>query len=210
MQENNEHKHPPAARAPRADSAQPSQPPPAHRRVLKKELLDKVSSLEGQVARLSEEAEKARKECQQEKDRLLRAIAQERNLRSRAAAEEKVQLHAAKDQMLSSFLPLVDNFELALSAKEQSLDSLHEGVEIILRQLKGILTSHGVEEINPLHQPFDPNLHEAVGTASAADLPEGTVAAVQRKGFLLNRQLLRPAQVVVVAKPAEEGEQQTG
>jgi len=184
------------------------QPSPARKRLLKKDLLEKVASLEGQVAQLREEAEKTQEALEQERDRLLRAIAQERNLRNHAAKEEGLRLNVAKAQILSSFFPPLDNLELALGSKEENWDSLHQGVEIIMRQLKEVLASQGIVEVNPLHQPFDPAFHEAVGTTSDAELPEGTVAAVQRRGFLVNGQLLRPAQVVVVAKPPEAAEEE--
>lgn len=174
------------------------------RTLLKKELLEKVASLEAEVARLREDSEKAEGAFGQERDRLLRALAQERNLRNRAAADELARLRFLKEQILSSFLPLLDDFDRALASQGQNPDSLRQGLEIILRQLKETLTSHGVEEMDSLGKPFDPSLHEAVGTRETPDLPEGTVAAVERKGFLLNGELLRPARVVVATKAATE------
>lgn len=175
-----------------------------HKTVLKRELLEKVASLEAEVAQLQRHSERAQHALQEERDRLLRALAHERNLRNRAAAEEGARLNSVKEQALCSFLPLLDDFDRALSYQDPNPDSLRQGLEIILRQLRDTLASHGVEEMTSLGQPFDPNCHEAVGTVSAVDLPQGTVATVQRKGFLLDGKVLRPAQVVVATNPPEE------
>jgi len=172
--------------------------------MLKKELVETIVSLEDQIAKLHADSEASRNAFQEERDRLLRALAEERNLRNRAAANEQVRLHSLKLNILSSFLPVLDNFDRALTQQYQDLDSLRQGMEIILRQLSDALATHGVAEIPSLGQPFDHDLHEAVGIASLTDLPEGMVVAVQRKGFLLDGKLLRPAQVLVAKRPPEQ------
>ena len=178
--------------------------------MLKKELTEKIASLEDQIAQLRADGEASRSAFQEERDRLLRALAEERNLRNRAAANEQVRLHSLKLSLLSSFLPVLDNFDRALTQQYQDLGSLRHGMEIILRQLSDILAAHGVAEIPSLGEPFHHDLHEAVGTAPDADLPDGTVAAVQRKGFLLDGKLLRPAQVLVAKRPADQEDEGDG
>ena len=112
--------------------------------------------------------------------------------------------------LLGRLLPVLDNFQRALSAGEpgDSRDPFREGVSLTLQQLKEILAREGLEEIPAVGEPFDPHLHEAVETRVVEGLGEGIVLEELRKGYRFRGQLLRPALVRVSAKgdnkPAEE------
>lgn len=134
-------------------------------------------------------------------DRYLRLAADLDN--SKKAAERAYALRAqqAWEKLVRDLLPLVDNLERALQnvppAERQA--GLYSGVELTLRDLKNTLRKHGVERVEALGQPFDPQLHEAVGAVPNPTLAPGTVMRVDLPGYLLDGRLLRPARVLVTA-----------
>jgi molecular chaperone GrpE len=139
-------------------------------------------------------------------ERLLRATADFENFKKRAARERQDAARFANESLVQKLIPVLDNFEMALSAAQSaqgaSVESLQAGVTMILQQLKVALTDAGVEEVDAAGKAFDPNLHEAVSQAETTDVPEGNVVQQLRKGYKLRERLLRPATVVVAKKPA--------
>lgn len=151
--------------------------------------------------------EAAKKEAAANHDRYLRAVADLENFRRRTVREkEELRLFAAS-RLLEDLLPALDNLSLGLAAAKQpnaDLKALAGGVELVQQQLKGALASHGLKEINPEGQPFDPHQHEAISHAPSKDVKAEHVLTVVRTGYILNGRLLRPASVVVSSgKPAE-------
>jgi molecular chaperone GrpE len=140
-------------------------------------------------------------------DRLLRTTADFENFKKRAAREKIETAQYASAALLQKILPVLDNFEMALtaaeSAKDEKLGALQSGVTMIQQQLKGILAELGLEEIDAAGKPFDPAQHEAVSQQESADVPEDYVLQQLRKGYKFKDRLLRPATVVVSKKPAE-------
>jgi molecular chaperone GrpE len=90
----------------------------------------------------------------------------------------------------------------AATSHDPAVKSLHMGVNMILGQLRNALTESGLEEVEALDKPFDPNVHEAISQLERGDLPEGQVVQQTRKGFKYRDRLLRPASVIVSRKPA--------
>ena len=134
-------------------------------------------------------------------DLLLRKTAEFDNYRKRIERERtSVQQSAAAD-LISELLPLVDDLERALSVDTESAstDTYRAGVELIHRQLLGILEKRGVAPIDALGTPFDPEFHQAVATGPADDdeHPDGAVIEEHRRGYTLHGRLLRPAMVKV-------------
>ena len=101
------------------------------------------------------------------------------------------------------FLPIVDNLELAVSAKG-SYEGLKSGVELIVVQMKKLLDGFGVHEISALGEPFDPSIHEAIARFEDAEVTEQIVADELQKGYFMDGRLLRPS-MVRVAVPVEPG-----
>lgn len=132
-------------------------------------------------------------------DQLQRLKAEFDNYRKRLQREgEALRLRAAEG-LVESLLPVVDNMERALEAAGKHEESkLVEGVELVSGQLRSVLASQGLEEV-PAEPgvPFDPTVHEAVLAQESAEYPEGTIAAVLEKGYLLHGRLLRPVKVIV-------------
>ena len=139
-------------------------------------------------------------------DRYVRLNADFDNFRKRAARDREDGVRAAQERLLGKLLPVVDNFDMAMaatgSAQNTTVESLKAGVQMIQGQLKAVLSESGVEEIDAIGKPFDPNLHEALSQMESADAPEGTVLQQLRKGYKMRDRLLRPASVIVAKKPA--------
>lgn len=138
------------------------------------------------------------------KDKYVRLAADFDNYKKRAAREKTDASKYANESLLERLLPVLDNFEAALtavnSAQSGNVDSLKTGVQMIFGQLKATLSEMGLEEIDATGKSFDPNLHEAVSQQPSADVPEGQVLQQLRKGYKLRDRLIRPAMVVVSRK----------
>jgi molecular chaperone GrpE len=142
----------------------------------------------------------AKNEAAQNRDRYLRAMADLENFRRRAVREKDELRAIATGRVLEDVFPVIDNLTLALAAAKQpgaDIKSLLGGLDMVLTQLKSALASHGLKEINPAGQPFDPHQHEAISHQPSPDVKEEHVMNVVRPGYSLNGRLLRPASVVV-------------
>jgi len=140
-------------------------------------------------------------------DRLLRTTADFDNFKKRAAREKIESAQYATASVLTKVLPVLDNFEMALAAAQGSananLASFQSGVAMIQQQLKNVLVESGLEELDAVGKPFDPNFHEAISQQESAEVPEGNVLQQVRKGYKLKDRLLRPAAVIVAKAPAK-------
>jgi molecular chaperone GrpE len=158
---------------------------------------------EQQIAELKEKAEKAQSYYEQ----LLRTAADLENYKKRAARERQEAVKFANEGLLEKIIPVLDNFEMALTAAgaaNTSVESLQAGISMVHQQLKSALADVGLEEINAAGKPFDPNFHEAISQQESANAPEGQVVQQMRKGYKLRDRLLRPASVIVAKKPAKD------
>jgi len=162
-----------------------------------------VTSLtEPEIQALKAEAEKARHYYEQ----WARTTADLENYKKRATRERQEAIKFANESLIEKLIPVLDNFDSALAATANanataSAQSLQTGINMILQQLKTVLTEAGLEEIDASDKPFDPNWHEALSQQPSADVPEGHVLQQLRKGYKLRDRLLRPAGVVVAKKP---------
>ena len=125
------------------------------------------------------------------------------NYRRRVEEERAQQASIAGLSVLSRLLPILDDFHRALAnASEAELQSgWGQGVQLVERNLTGLLAAEGVEVIPAEGAEFDPRLHEAVGSAPSTDVPEGHVLHVARQGYRKGERILRPTQVVVAKRP---------
>jgi molecular chaperone GrpE len=133
------------------------------------------------------------------KDLAARNQAELENYRKRVARDREDDIRRAKSGLLEDLLPVLDNFELGMIEvrKGDPKSPVVIGLEMIERQLKEFSASAGLETIDALGAPFDPNLHEAVSQEESATVPENHVVRQLRKGFKLRERLIRPAMVVV-------------
>jgi molecular chaperone GrpE len=133
------------------------------------------------------------------RDLALRSQADFDNYKKRAAREKDEAIKYANSSLLERLIPIIDNFELGLSAArgEGEKSPIFSGMSMVLKQLTDFLADNGLQPIDATGQKFDPNLHEAIAHEPSAEIPEGTVIRQTRRGYRLKDRLLRPSSVVV-------------
>ena len=141
----------------------------------------------------------AKAESKANYERYLRSVADLENFRRRTLREKEELRKYATSSLIEDLLPALDNLELGLlSAKHHKEGaSIAQGFVMVAQQLKSILQSHGLQEIDPTGQDFDPHRHESTGQEPSDTLEDGKVLRVHRKGYLLHDRLLRPAMVIL-------------
>ena len=148
----------------------------------------------------------AKKEAADNYARYLRAVADLENYRKRTVREKDELRQYAATRVLEDLLPVLDNLALGLAAAKQTgaeMKGLIGGVEMVMVQLKAALANHGLVEIDPAGQAFDPHQHQAISHQPSATIPAEHVLTVVRTGYALNGRLLRPASVIVSSGPAK-------
>ncbi len=138
-------------------------------------------------------------ELDEMRENYLRQVAEFDNYRKRTAKEKEETYTYALAKCITEFLPVMDNFERALSC-ETTDENYKKGVEMIYHQLGDMLKKMGVSEIAAEGEPFDPNLHNAVSQKEDPDFGESTVCQVFQKGYAIGDRIIRHA-MVVVANP---------
>jgi molecular chaperone GrpE len=131
--------------------------------------------------------------------RFLRAQADFDNYRRRTLKEKEELSKYASAKLISELLPVVDNFQRALKAGgEAANDSAYsKGIEMIYRQFVQVLENEGLKAMNPVGQPFDPELHQAIMQVESEEYGEGIVVEVVQEGYWLKDKVIRPAMVKV-------------
>jgi molecular chaperone GrpE len=120
------------------------------------------------------------------------------NFRKRAAKDMAAAGARAKAGLIRELLPVVDNLERALGAVNSD-DGVGQGLKLVYAELQGVLTRNGVVAMEPVGEPFDPTVHEAISTHAQEGAEPGTVFDVVEKGYKLGDAVIRPARVVVAA-----------
>jgi molecular chaperone GrpE len=138
-------------------------------------------------------------------DRVARLQAEFENARKRAEREKAEFREYATGSVIEQFLPVMDNFELALKSTGNA-DQLRSGVELIVKQMEDVLRQLQVTPVPTVGEEFDPRVHEALGSVERDDLPDQHVAEEIRRGYKLRERLLRPAMVRVVNNPKQTSE----
>lgn len=141
-----------------------------------------------------------RREVEASRERTLRVAAEFDNFRKRAAKERQEAGWRAQGDLVRGLLDALDDLQRFAAVDPSTVDSktVVEGIGLVEKKIVKSLAGHGFEVVNPIDHPFDPNLHEALGTAPAAAAEEdGLVATVYQVGYVINGHLLRPARVVV-------------
>lgn len=135
-------------------------------------------------------------------DRVARLQAEFENARKRAEREKAEYRDYAAGSIVEQFLPVLDNFELALKASG-SVEQMRSGIELIVKQMEEVLRQMQVTAIPTVGEEFDPRVHEALGSVEREDLPDQHVAEEIRRGYKIRERLLRPAMVRVVSNPKQ-------
>lgn len=163
---------------------------------------DTVSAAEeaGEVASDSSEAARRLQELTEEyQGRVLRVQADFDNFRRRTQKEKEELAQYATSKLVGELIPVMDNFERALATVPASPESeaFAKGVNMIFRQLEGVLKSEGLTAMEAVGQPFNPEYHQAIMQVESEEYEEGIVTEEVQKGYLLKDKVLRPAMVKV-------------
>lgn len=142
------------------------------------------------------ELELTRKALAEEHDKYLRLAAEYDNFRKRSIKEKDARYTDAKADTVGKFLPVYDDLERALS-NETSDEAYKKGVELIMTELRKIMSGLGVEEFGAVGDPFDPNAHNAVMHIENEELGENVIAQVFQRGFRMGEKVIRHAVVQV-------------
>lgn len=162
--------------------------------------LGDVEGESGQPGVQDEETERLRRALDDERDRHLRLRADFDNVRRRASRELADARRDGQRAALLPLLPVLDTLERALAAGSTDPE-FYDGVAATYRLFVNALREAGAVPIEGAGSPFDPNVHEAVGTVPSDSVEPGTVLREIRRGWRLGDELLRPAQVFVAAPP---------
>lgn len=146
---------------------------------------------------------KAEQERDQYLDLLQRTRADFDNYQKRSQRDRQDERRYSASPLALELLPVIDNLERALAAAAQAGEKspLVQGVNIVHTQMLDALKRHGITRMEVLHQPFDPNHHQAVMQQPNGDVAPNTVLQVLQPGFLIHDRVLRPASVIVAAAP---------
>ncbi len=155
---------------------------------------------EAKIAELEAALLASQAQVKDQQDAVLRAKAEEQNVRRRAEGDiDKARKYALK-KFAGELLPVIDNLERALEngdKENEAAKALLEGVELTLQTFISTVEKFGLTVINPVGEAFNPELHQAIGMQASPDHESNTVMIVMQKGYSLNEQVLRPAMVMV-------------
>ncbi len=163
------------------------------------------------VEELSQKLEAAEQKATENWDKVLRIQAEMENLKRRTQKDLENAHKFALENFVKELLTVVDSLELGLQAAigdSPEVQKFREGSELTLKQFEAVFSKFNIEVVNPLGQPFDPGLHQAMAMQPSADAEPNSVINVFQKGYVLNGRLLRPA-MVVVAKANDNPPQET-
>jgi molecular chaperone GrpE len=152
------------------------------------------------TAGLHQEYERLRAERDGLIDRLARLQAEFDNARKREQRERADYRAFAVSDAVEQFLPVLDNFRLALNSTGTA-EQLRTGVELIAKQMDEVLRGLNVTPVEKVGQPFDPRVHEALESVERSDLPDHQVIDEIRRGYRIKERLLRPALVRIAVNP---------
>ena len=159
-----------------------------------------LEAAENTLEELEQMLEEARNKAAENWDQLLRVQAELENSRRRAQRDVENAHKFALEKFALELLPVRDSLEMGLeaaSAEDVGIEKLREGTELTLKMLSNAMEKFGINEINPVGEPFNPELHQAMSMQESTEHEPNTVTAVMQKGYLLNDRLIRPAMVIV-------------
>ena len=169
--------------------------------VLEEEVIEETSEAcedaeAGEEAEAQAEEKETNPEDEALNERYLRLMADFQNFKRRTEKEKSDIYAFANEKIIGELLNVIDNFERALAAGDAE-DNFYKGMEMILKQLLGVIEKAGASEIKALGEDFDPNFHNAIMMEDSTEYESGKVTGVLQKGYVLNNKVIRPAMVKV-------------
>ena len=151
---------------------------------------------EEQEVQKSNDLDYTEKELEETVDRLKRVMAEFENYKKRNSKEREILYNNVLADIIAAFLPVVDNLEKACMTNTAD-ENMKQGIELVVKQINDIFTRFGVENIETVGKPFDPEVHEAVSSVQDDSLGEKIVKEEFRKGYKIGTKIIRHAMVVV-------------
>jgi len=149
---------------------------------------------------LKEEVAEKNKAIEEQKNKYLRALADLDNFKKRSNLEKEEIFRFANEMLIKEILAVIDGFSKAIEfAGKGSTEELVKGIALVKKQLEDAMQKFGVEIVESVGKPYDPNFHEAILT-KVSDQAPGVVLEEVQKGYILHGRLIRPA-MVIVSKP---------
>jgi len=153
---------------------------------------EKVENIENESAEMTA----TEKELEETVDRLKRVMAEFENYKKRSSKEKETLYNSLLADIISSFLPVLDNLEKAIQVKTAD-ENMKQGIELVVKQILDIFAKFGVEKIETVGKPFDPEVHEAVSSVQDETLGEKIVKEEFRTGYKIGLKVIRHAMVIV-------------
>lgn len=162
------------------------------------EILEEVEKVEekDEITKLKDTILLQKEKLEEQEDRLKRLMAEFDNFKKRSSKEREGLYNSLISDICTSLLPVIDNLEKAVSVKTED-EAYKQGIELVLKQFKDVLTANGVQEIEAVGMPFDPEVHEAVGMVTDETLGEKIIKEEYRKGYKIGNKVIRHSMVVV-------------
>lgn len=142
------------------------------------------------------ELTKTEQELEETVDRLKRVMAEFENYKKRNTKEREQLYNSLLADIIASFLPVLDNLEKAVTAKTED-ENMKQGIELVVKQIQDIFAKFGVETIETVGKPFDPEVHEAVSSVQDETLGEKIIKEEFRKGYKIGSKIIRHSMVIV-------------
>ncbi|MGH9953528.1 MAG: nucleotide exchange factor GrpE, partial [Nitrososphaeraceae archaeon] len=163
---------------------------------------DYVLNLENQLSQTEEERQKAKEEADSNMNKLRYLMADFDNYRKRMERQVESKINQGKAELILKFVSIHDDLSRAVETAKQgkSEQFVIEGLEGILRNVETLFDAEGVKEIETTGTPFDPNIHDAISFKFDDTVPENTVIAEIRKGYMISDKVLRPSLVEISKK----------
>ncbi len=148
---------------------------------------------------LQEEIDRLKEEAASYYEQHLRSLAEVDNIRKRALREKEEYIKFSAVPVIKKVLLVMDDLERALTMSEsnQDYDALYKGLEMIAKRMSDLIEEEGVEAIEALGKPFDPQFHQPLLVEESQEHPENTVVEEMQKGYVLHGRVIRPSLVKV-------------
>ena len=161
-----------------------------------KELNQEENNKADEIIELKKQIETQKVQIEETEDRLKRVAAEFDNYKKRSSKEKEGLYNSLVGDIVSNFLPIIDNLEKAVEAETKD-EEYRKGIELVLKQFKDVLLARGVTEIETVGKTFDPEVHEAVSSVQDETKGEKEIVQEYRKGYKIGDRVIRHSMVVV-------------
>lgn len=149
-----------------------------------------------ELIELKKQIEAQKVQIEETEDRLKRVAAEFDNYKKRSSKEKDGLYNSLVGDIVSNFLPIIDNLEKAVEAETKD-EEYRKGIELVLKQFKDVLAARGVTEIEAVGKTFDPEVHEAVSSVQDETKGEKEIVQEYRKGYMIGNRVIRHSMVIV-------------